>query len=354
MTATSPASLVLYVCVSNAGKSQMAEAITRQIAGTAVDARSAGTAPKTSVNELSASVVAESGADMSHAHPKGIDPELLRSAERVVLLGNEADVAPIDGMRARIERWPVVEPSDDGIDGIDRMRMIRDDIAERVIALVMELTEQPSGQAQRYRQVIADLTERFEGVFTGADVLAAVRQAHAALVVNSRIRTYLPILVERFAVDLLEAKAIAAGRRHTHLPRLLFICVHNAGRSQIAAALAKHLSGGRVNVQSAGSRPTGSVNPVALQVLAERGVPAPDAFPKPLTDDVLRAADVVVTMGCGDECLVVPGRRYEDWAVADPDGADLQTVRQIADDIQIRVTQLLSDVLDHSTVRSKR
>ncbi|WP_134325199.1 three-helix bundle dimerization domain-containing protein [Cumulibacter soli] len=352
MTSSRHTPIVLFLCVSNAGKSQMAEAIARQIAGRAIDARSAGTSPKTTVNELSARVVAESGADMATAHPKAIDADLLRAADRVVLLGTEVELAPVDGMRGQLERWPIVEPSHEGIDGIDRMRLIRDDINDRVVSLVMDVTGQPPEQARRYQQIVADLVDRFEGVFTEVEVRAAVRQAHAALAITSRIPAYLPVLVERFATDLLGAKAVASGRRPTPLPRLLFVCVHNAGRSQIAAALAKHLSGARVNVQSAGSRPIGSVNPVALEVLAERGIPAPDAFPKPLTDDVLHAADVVVTMGCGDECPYVPGKRYEDWPVADPDGADLETVRRITDDIQIRVTQLLAEVLDHPTIRS--
>lgn len=345
MRSDQAAPVVLFICRSNAGKSQMAEAITRQIAGAAIEAHSAGTHPKRDVNELSAQIVAESGADLSAAVPTDIDPELLRTADRVIILGDEAQIDPVAGMRAPIERWSTVEPSRDGIDGADRMRLIRDDITDRVVSLVMELTGQPPEHAQRYQQVVADLTDRFEGVFTEPEVRAAVRHAHAGLAVSNRVPAYLPVLVERFAKEILTARATATGRQSTPLPRLLFVCVHNAGRSQLAAAMAKHLSGGRVNVQSAGSQPIGEVNPLALEVLRERGIPAPDAYPKPLTDDILRAADVVITMGCGDECPFLPGKRYEDWPVADPAGADLAAVRRIADDIQIRVTTLLSQVL---------
>ena len=128
------------------------------------------------------------------------------------------------------------------------------------------------------------------------------------------------------------------------MPELLFVCVHNAGRSQIAAALASHLSAGRVHVRSAGSAPTGTILPTAFQALAERGVELAEVFPKPLTDDVLHAADVIVTMGCGDACPVLHGKRYDDWDVADPAGQPIEVVRDIRDDIQGRVTQLLRDL----------
>ena len=114
----------------------------------------------------------------------------------------------------------------------------------------------------------------------------------------------------------------------------------------MAAALAAHLSNGRVHVRSAGSDPTDEINPVVVEALAERGISLTEAYPKPLTDTVVRAADVIVTMGCGDACPIYPGRRYEDWTVADPAGADLRAVRDIRDDIQGRVTTLLRELLD--------
>ena len=345
-TSTDSPPTVLFVCVGNAGKSQMAEALTRQIAGDSVDAHSAGTRPKPAVNPESAASLAEVGADMPRAIPKPVDPDLLRMADRVIVIGTEAQLDPVPGMKTEIERWTIDEPSDRGIDGADRMRLIRDQISARVVDLVMELTGQPAEHVPRYQRLIADLTARYEGVFTESEVRAATRQAHAALAPNNKIPTFLPVLVERFAADLLTSKAHTSGRSAIPHPKILFICVHNAGRSQIAAALARHLSAGRVNVQSAGSKPVGGVNPLALRVLAERGVPAPDAFPKPLTDDVLQAADVVITMGCGDECPVVPGKRFEDWPVADPFGADLDTVRAITDDLQVRVTRLLVELLN--------
>ena len=124
-----------------------------------------------------------------------------------------------------------------------------------------------------------------------------------------------------------------------------FVCVHNAGRSQLAAALAEHLSDRRVHVRSAGSAPVDELNPDVVQVLAERGVTLGTAYPKPLSDSAVRAADVIITMGCGDTCPIFPGKRYEDWDVADPAGQPLAVVREIRDDIQARVTTLLRDIL---------
>ena len=162
----------------------------------------------------------------------------------------------------------------------------------------------------------------------------------------STVRTYLPILVARQAKEQLMAAAQAEGRIAKTVPELLFVCVQNAGRSQMAAALAEHLSARRVHVRSAGSAPAGQVNPLVIKVLAERGIALTAAYPKPLSDNVVRAADVIVTMGCGDACPIFPGKRYEDWDVADPAGQPIEVVRDIRDDIQARVTALLRDILN--------
>ncbi|MBB1502590.1 arsenate reductase ArsC [Propioniciclava sp. MC1683] len=142
------------------------------------------------------------------------------------------------------------------------------------------------------------------------------------------------------------AKAQAEGRVAKKVPEVLFICVHNAGRSQMAAALTEHLSARRVHVRSAGSQPTGDINPLVVEALAERGIALTAAYPKPLTDTVVQAADVVITMGCGDSCPYYPGKIYEDWQVADPAGQPLPVVRDIRDDLQQRVTELLRRILD--------
>ena len=128
-------------------------------------------------------------------------------------------------------------------------------------------------------------------------------------------------------------------------PSVLFVCVHNAGRSQMAAAYLEALGGGKVEVRSAGSAPGNSVNPAAVEAMAEEGIDITAEQPTLLTDGAVRASDVVITMGCGDACPIFPGKRYEDWALADPAGQPLAVVREIRDDIQARVTTLLRDIL---------
>jgi arsenate reductase len=128
-------------------------------------------------------------------------------------------------------------------------------------------------------------------------------------------------------------------------PEVLFVCVHNAGRSQMAAGLVKLRSQGRIHVRSAGSDPGEEINPTVVEAMREVGVDMSEEFPKPLTDEVVRAADAVVTMGCGDACPIYPGKRYEDWALDDPAGQDLDTVRRIRDEIDGRVRELISELL---------
>ena len=125
---------------------------------------------------------------------------------------------------------------------------------------------------------------------------------------------------------------------------MLFVCVHNAGRSQMAAGLVKLRSGGRIHVRSAGSAPADEINPAVVQAMAELGVDLSEEFPKPLTDEVVRAADVVITMGCGDACPIYPGKRYEDWDLDDPAGQDLETVRRIRDELDVRVGRLIEEL----------
>lgn len=133
-------------------------------------------------------------------------------------------------------------------------------------------------------------------------------------------------------------------RKVTTMPSVLFLCTHNAGRSQMAAGWLKHLAGGRALVYSGGSEPASEVNPVAIEAMSEVGIDIADEYPKPWTDEVIQSVDVVVTMGCGDACPVFPGTRYVDWEVEDPAGQDLGIVRGIRDDIERRVRALLGDL----------
>ena len=130
-----------------------------------------------------------------------------------------------------------------------------------------------------------------------------------------------------------------------HQPEVLFVCVHNAGRSQMAAGLVKLRSQGLIHVRSAGSDPAEQVNPAVVEAMEELGVDMTEEFPKPLTDEAVRAADVVITMGCGDACPIYPGKRYEDWELDDPAGRDLETVRRIRDELDRRVRNLIGELL---------
>lgn len=192
--------------------------------------------------------------------------------------------------------------------------------------------------------LVDELAYTYEGTFSRDSIRAAVVSARTALEATATVPNFLPLLVSRFAREQLTAAAQADGRIPKRMPELLFVCVQNAGRSQLAAALAHHLSAGKVHVRSAGSAPADQINPVAVQALAERGITLTEAYPKPLTNDVVRAADVIVTMGCGDACPLYPGKRYLDWDVADPNEQPIEIVRDIRDDIQGRVTALLRDL----------
>ena len=156
---------------------------------------------------------------------------------------------------------------------------------------------------------------------------------------------FLPVIIERFAREQLWAVAQADGRIEKPLPEVLFVCEHNAGRSQMAACFAHHLSNGWVAVRSAGSHPHEGIDAAVVQAMAEVGLDVGDEFPKPLTDAVVRAADVVVTLGCGDACAVYPGKRYQDWPVDDPAGQGIEVVRRIRYDIYHRVWELIETLV---------
>ena len=194
-------------------------------------------------------------------------------------------------------------------------------------------------------QLIDDMNYSYAGVFDEDTIDDAVNKAWDLLAPRSTVHTFLPVLVARQAREQLMAAAQAEGRVAKKVTEVLFVCVHNAGRSQMAAALAEHLSARKVHVRSAGSAPSGEINPVVVEALRERGIALGTAYPKPLTDSVMQAADVIITMGCGDTCPVFPGKRYEDWDVADPADQPIEVVREIRDDIQARVTTLLRQIL---------
>ena len=194
-------------------------------------------------------------------------------------------------------------------------------------------------------RIVGKLADRFEGIFAAETVDRYVFESYTALARTSRIRGFLVPRTERFAADRLRALATAKGAIERTVPEVLFICVQNSGRSQMAAALLKDRAGDRVHVRSAGSAPAEQIDPHAIEVMARRGINLDEEFPKPLTDDVVRAADVVVTMGCGDSCPLYAGKRYLDWSVTDPAGQTLEVTETIAQDIEARVDALLDELI---------
>jgi protein-tyrosine-phosphatase len=193
-------------------------------------------------------------------------------------------------------------------------------------------------------QAAERLADEFVGVFSEETIERYIADS-LDLLGDARINVFVPVLAHRFARERLRALAQAEGRIVSGQPEVLFVCVHNAGRSQMAASLVKLRSEGRIHVRSAGSAPGERINPAVIEVMNELGVDMSEEFPKPLTDEVVRAADVVITMGCGDACPIYPGKRYEDWQLDDPAGQDVDTVRGIRDEIDTRVQRLVAELL---------
>ena len=188
------------------------------------------------------------------------------------------------------------------------------------------------------------LGEQFTGLFGTETIERFLRSSYDQFAATSTVPNFLPLIAERFARQRLTALAKVEGLRNDGKPVVLFLCVHNAGRSQMALGFFQHLAGDRATAWSGGSEPGFSVNPAAIAAMSERGIDISREYPKPWTDEVVRAADVVITMGCGDACPVFPGKRYEDWTLDDPAGQDVEAVRPIRDEIERRVRVLLDQL----------
>src|SRR5918999_3511219 len=193
-------------------------------------------------------------------------------------------------------------------------------------------------------RAVETLAEELDGVFPRETIAKVVDESAARLGGEARFVDFLPVLAYRFARERLLATAQVHGLIEKALPEVLFACVQNAGRSQLAAALLDHRARGCVSVRTAGSAPAAEIHPSVVQALAEVGIDIREAYPKPLTDEVVRAADVVITMGCGDACPFYAGKRYEDWVLDDPHGQGIDAVRPIRDEIGRRVRTLLAEL----------
>ncbi len=200
-------------------------------------------------------------------------------------------------------------------------------------------------QIDRLNRVVASLAEKYTGVFATETIERVVFESYASLLRAGTKPTSVTVFAEKFSKDRLRALATAKGTTKKDKPEVLFVCVQNAGRSQMAMALMSSLSNGAINVRSAGSMPASEVSEKTIAVMSEIGLDLSDAFPKPLTDDVVQAADVVITMGCGDACPLYPGKKYLDWQLQDPAHLDLDGVRQVRDEIKDLVQALIVELL---------
>jgi protein-tyrosine-phosphatase len=207
-----------------------------------------------------------------------------------------------------------------------------------------ERTDLSLDQVQAMRTAAVRLQRNFAGVFGTETIDRFLHTSYDAFAGRATITTYLPLLAERFAKQRLNALARVEGKSGTGIPTVLFLCVHNAGRSQMALGYFQHLAGDRAAAWSGGSEPGSEINPAAIAAMAEVGIDITGEFPKPWTEEILRAADVVITMGCGDACPIYPGKRYLDWELADPAGQSVDDVRPIRDDIETRVRGLLTEL----------
>jgi len=194
------------------------------------------------------------------------------------------------------------------------------------------------------RRITERLAYRFSSTFSKETVERYVADSYRLLAERARVSEHLPSLTTRFVEDRLNALAVAGVRGLRGTPEVLFVCDQNAGRSQIAAALLRQMAADEVHVRTAGSRPSGQIDPMVVEVLEEIGVPVVAEFPEPLTEEIVRAADFVITMGCGDACPIYPGRRYMDWPVADPIGQPVEDVRRVRDDIAARLKALCHEM----------
>jgi protein-tyrosine-phosphatase len=189
------------------------------------------------------------------------------------------------------------------------------------------------------------LAREFDGTFGTATIERFLHSSYDEFAGRAVVLNFLPLLAERFARQRLRALAKVEGRSSDGRPVVLFLCTHNAGRSQMALGFFTHLAADTAIAWSGGSEPGHEVNPAAVAAMAERGIDISDEYPKPWTDEVVRAADVVITMGCGDACPVFPGKRYAEWVLDDPDGLTVEQVRPVRDEIVRRVRALLTELV---------
>ncbi|MBM7789756.1 arsenate reductase ArsC [Tenggerimyces flavus] len=194
------------------------------------------------------------------------------------------------------------------------------------------------------RTAATRLAEEFTGTYGPETIDRFLHTSYDQFATTSTIPNFLPLLAERFARQRLQALARVEGHHNDGRPVVLFLCTHNAGRSQMALGFFTSLAGDQAVAWSGGSEPGSEINAAAIAAMSERGIDISGEYPKPWTDEVVRAADVVITMGCGDACPIFPGTRYENWDLDDPAGLDVEAVRPIRDELERRVRHLLAEL----------
>lgn len=194
------------------------------------------------------------------------------------------------------------------------------------------------------KRAAASLHREFADTFSTETIELFLHSSYDQFADQASVANFLPLLAERFARQRLDALAKVEGHALSGVPIVLFLCTHNAGRSQIALGFLQHLAGEEAVGWSGGSEPGHELNAAAVAAMTERGIDITQEFPKPWTDEIVQAADVVITMGCGDACPIFPGKRYEEWTLDDPAGQGIDAVRPIRDEIERRVRQLLTEL----------
>lgn len=202
---------------------------------------------------------------------------------------------------------------------------------------------QPTEESEIIEHSVSQLSRKYAGKFDESEIRPIVKDSFASFA-DAKVRTFIPVFTTRYADDRLRAMAKVRGLITDTPPSVLFVCVHNAGRSQMAAGWLRHLSRGKIEVYSGGSLPGKDLNVAAVEAMREVGVDIANEFPKPFAVEIVQSADVVITMGCGDTCPIFPGKRYEDWALDDPAGLGVEAVRPIRDEIKRRVESLIQDL----------
>lgn len=209
-----------------------------------------------------------------------------------------------------------------------------------MVSEVHQFSELTPVEQHQIGRSLDEIKREFHGTFDDETIEHFVVDSYERLAATAKAKTFIGVFTEKFARQRLEALA-SVGSPESGKRSILFLCVHNAGRSQMAAGWVRSMAGSDVHVYTGGSEPGDELSPVVVQAMDEVGVDIRDEFPKPWTDEIVRAVDAVIAMGCGDVCPVYPGKQYEDWDLEDPEGKKIETVRQIRDEIRLRVGELI-------------